>query len=287
MQATDLANPCTAWQTFKVGINRDMGHIAITINDSTLFDATDVDPLPEQLHSWVGIGSVGGGWTTGVRYRNMVIETSEKAADSATTALTPPVISIPCTNLARIYELNMSAHTLRKDWWCSERQFVRFEDKTMIMTGPNGTPECILNKPITGDFALNVQMEYLSNEAVNFSVPLYFAQGATLDTTNDPQCRLMFPEGHGMTEINWLVPGAKTENLAQTPYYAPVFGKVYALRLERVGAKLSVFVNGGLLLTAMMPSEDTPENGRVYIGVAQQYSGVKIHGLSVESIARH
>ena len=115
-------------------------------------------------------------------------------------------------------------------------------------------------------------------------MPASISRGSTLKI--EPQeCSSTFWPNPCAMSISRLKPGAEALNLAHTPYYAPIVGKVYDLRLERGDATLRVFVDGGLLLTAALPREDIPEDSHAYIGVSQVYSGVKIHGLSIESIA--
>lgn len=280
----DLEEPIAPGQRFGTLITRRDGRFSVAVNGRALLEASDRDPLPAALHSWIGLGAIGGSYDSGVRYKDLAVRVPERCRDTPMT-LTPPATSQCTPGAGTLHQMKMTGPGLPDTWSCSQPQAVKLDGKSLILTGPNGTPECILKSPITGNFAIDLRMEYLSDEAVNFSVPVYWAQGPALDRATDPQFRLCFPDGFGMSRIEWIAEqGATRQVLAKTPYYAPIGKRSYMLRLERIDSTVRVFVDGGLLLDARLPLDTLKQQGAAYAGLAQFYGGVRLHAVNIESL---
>lgn len=93
---------------------------------------------------------------------------------------------------------------------------------------------------------------------------------------------LFFPSGYGRAGLTWLDVSsasrarvearARAQELAGTEYYAPLCGRPYTVRMERVGRRLRVFSNGGFLFDAEAPSE-VAEDARFTLGFGAIYQG--------------
>jgi len=155
--------------------------------------------------------------------------------------------------------------------WAAEH--VRKREEGIVLCGPNAWPFLWRKEPFRGDFAAEFHFSYLpGGEALNFHAILRIGEiiGGKQEAFHG--WAVVFPKGDGITRLEWHDERGKTHVLASAPYFAPVAGRPYVLRLEKQGQGLRVFSNGGFLLEAKAPGPPLAD-ASFRPGILQGYAG--------------
>jgi hypothetical protein len=180
----------------------------------------------------------------------------------------------------------------------------------LILCGPNAGPALYRNEPVEGSFAYEVVMSYVAqvipppkdrgaSEAERYlkcggidnNFNMFIACGAPprwsekeLAMAIPAGWRVALPKGaSGLNELAWVA-GKSETRVAETPYYTPVGGKPYTVRLERKANTLRVFLDGKLLLQGKQEAEADTASSAAYVGFLDEYHGVIIHSVRIYRI---
>jgi len=291
----------------KISVLRDGSRLLIWINGALALDYDDPAPLGSPLHSWLAIGATGGTTGRGVLCHDLRLFTrpaGEAAELAASLTLSPLPTDDPTPNGRRLFDVR-GAEFLQGGWFLSQPENVAVCDgDRVVLSGPNGAPAVVRRTPLSGDFALEVTFEYVppvcprgtwdaehthqenyrryGAEALNLRL-LVLLQPQPPDRQQfeafQPEFRggweLSVPAGDGQTRLEW-VNGAASQVLAETPYYSPMAGRNYTVRLERLGGRTRVFLNGGLLLEGAVPDQPVDDKLPAFVGFRQVFGGVVV-----------
>lgn len=246
--------------------------------------------LEGPLHAFVGLGSFHGlaDSTFAVAYRNLEIRRrgDVRCADVARALQPDPMrektglaesgarvffdATFPGANIGRIAT--------------SSPEAVTESAAGLSLFGVNALPVVWLDRAVEGDFEVDVEVSYPPvSDSVNFYLLLaradHKADGSAWPLVPGPGLSLAFPGGDGNVSIRQFSQGvkdlweiARSPVLAETPFYAPVNGRMYHLRLVRQGTLLQAFSNGGLLVSSSPFPRDGTQTS-YYVGLGQIYYG--------------
>ncbi|MEI8194864.1 MAG: family 16 glycoside hydrolase [Phycisphaerae bacterium] len=281
-----------AWAQVEADVSG--GKIEVRVNGIQVALITDEAPLTGPSHGRLGLY----GTSANTVYRNLRIWSPE-ADTKRERRLTPPVTEKPLPNGELLYKLDLSAGKLGQEWWQNEPQNVSVMKDGLVLSGPNGIPNLICKQPLGPSLACEIELEYPTNEAVNFIAMLWFSPKPP-ESIKDCVAgwEVALPRGDGNTTIRWHG-GAKDASdpqknfafetngpiVASTAYYAPVATRRYVVRLEMRGDELHVFLDGGLVLTGKIPAGYATPTTPVFFGMRQIYGGSKVHTLRVCQVA--
>jgi hypothetical protein len=278
--------PQGAGEWSRIQANVDGGNIEITLDGVPFAAMEDAEPLDGPANGWLGL--VG----REVTLRNLKIWSPESDTKRER-QLTPPVTEQPAPNGELLYELKLAGAELGSEWHKTQPEFSKSKDGALILQGPNGTPNVVLDKPLTGDVACEVEFEFHDKEAVNFSLALWSSEKVPTSLDEINQCggwRVGLPEGNGKSAVFWHGQADGGQGvwrqgslLTSTAYYAPISGRKYLVRVETHGENLRVFLDGGLLLEAKRPAPapSTP----TFFGMRQIYGGSKVFAVRIFKLA--
>lgn len=93
----------------------------------------------------------------------------------------------------------------------------------------------------------------------------------------------MFPDGGGNNRLTW-VSGNSESDKASTPYWTPMAGNQYTLRIELRQDNVRVFVNGALLFQTDYPSYVWDDGQKAFIGFQQRFEGAIVRAARIYQI---
>ncbi|MFW6108632.1 MAG: hypothetical protein ACOC8D_02345 [bacterium] len=271
----------TAWH--HLDVLRDGRRIVLHLDGEPMGQWEDPDPLGGALHRFVGLAAQWGLWGHDrPHYRHLAIRVPEDEAERLAKhphhrRLLPPVTTPPQANGERLFRDDFAAGGAERWTAVQAADAVNVRGGELVLRGPNAWPVAWRDEPVRGSVAIEYRMSYFpGGEAVNFNAQLCVGQYP------DPKVkgsfcgwRLGFPGGNGLVHLTWVTGRGEKRMLARTPYFPPVHGRPYVLRLERSGRVLRAFVNDGFLLEATR-SEAAPPDAPVYPGVFQIYGGSRV-----------
>jgi|GEM_PF-2527211 hypothetical protein len=295
-----------------VSLLRDGAQISGWINKVKLFSYQDAAPLTGVLHSYVAFGSAGGGWATGIRYRNLKIQAvplfAEETAALARVPIVPTDTVKPSKNGRQVLAAGIDG-LLGADWYRYQPEFIHRVENQLILTGPNATPFVLYRRGLAPGFAYELDMQYVP---IRYPEPAhvpdgqaegYLARGAAeggfmllvkyadkfppdsqLKLENFPYgWEIMFPDGGGNNRLTW-VSGNSESDKASTPYWTPMAGNRYTLRIELRQDNVRFFVNGALLLQTDYPSYVWDDGQKAFIGFQQRFEGAIVRAARIYQI---
>jgi hypothetical protein len=299
----------TKWHTAVA--SRDGNTLRLWIDDTLVMRYQDAAPLAGVLHSRFGFGSHLGLWDYGIWFRHLEIHAAPLSPSEEKTLAEVPMVPVsdilPSANKECL--LDSSGSALLSDAWSSRQpQFVHPDNGRLILCGPNAGPGLYRKEPVEGNFAYEVVMSYVAqvipppkdrgkSDAEHYlkcggldnNFNMFIACGTPPRWTGKELAmaipvgwRVALPKGiSGLNELAWVV-GKSETCVAETPYYTPVGGKPYTVRLERKVNTLRVFLDGKLLLqdNHMFVAADGP----AYVGFLDEYHGVIVHAVRIYRI---
>ena len=281
-----LGSPTAFDEWFQMEADVDAGHVVVRVDETPVLDFTDPQPLAGPLHAWIGFAGAGGGETW---FRNLRISGPGLSEDAAKELL-PPVTAAPLPNGPSVYELAINRPTLDKDWWLSMPEAVNVRDGSLDLRGFNAVSQLLLNRPLQGNVALEVEMEYPTHETFNFSLALWTADALPRELNSRAGGWLLWlPNGNSMALLQWhggpdqlvWTWASKSEILAQTPYHVPIRNRRYVVRLEAVGDRARVFLDGRLLFEGQRPDDAPGKDLPFYAAIGQIFAPVTVYGVSI------
>jgi len=283
-----LGSPTPFDEWFQMEADVDAGHVVVRVDEALVLDFTDPQPLAGPLHAWIGF--TGAGPRQGETwFRNLRISGPGLSEDAAKELL-PPVTAAPLPNGPSVYELAINHPTLDKDWWLSLPEAVNVGDGSLDLRGVNAVSQLLLDRPLQGNVALEVEMEYPTHEALNFSLALWTADALPRELNSRAGGWLLWlPNGGSMSQLQWHGGpdqlgwpwASKSEILAQTPYHVPIRNRRYVVRLEAVGDRARVFLDGRLLFEGQRPADAPGKDLPFYAAIGQIYAPVTVYRVSI------
>ena len=279
-----LPSPTTIGQWFQLDAKVDQGNIQLLIDDVPVLQHTDPTPLTGPLHAWIGFVGRGETW-----YRNLQISAPSLNKDEEKELLPAPS-GKPLPNGPAVYELPMDQQAIEKDWWLSRPKAVNVKNGSLDLRGFNSLSQLILKRPLHGNVAMEAEIEYPSPETLNFQMAFWAAD--KLPEEQDDRTGGWFawaPSNHSNLSIQWhdkdvgcgwaWIP--KSMPLAKTSYYAPIRQRRYLVRLEAVGNRARLFLDGRLILDAQRPTDAKGSDLPLYPAIGQMYAPVFVHALRI------
>ena len=279
-----LPSPTALGQWFRLDAKVDQGNIQLLIDDVPVLQYTDPTPLAGPLHAWIGCVGKGETW-----YRNLKISSPE-LNENAEKQLLPPPSDKPLPNGPAVYELPMDQQAIEKDWWLSRPKAVNVKDGSLDLRGFNSLQQLIFKRPLRGNVAMEAEIEYPSPETLNFQMAFWAAD--RLPEEQDDRTGGWFawaPSNHSNLSIQWhdkdvgcdwvWIP--KSMPLAKTSYYAPIRQRRYLVRLEAIGDRARLFLDGRLILDAKRPTDASGKDLPLYAAIGQMYAPVFVHALRI------
>ena len=276
-----LRRPMQIGRWHRLDILKAESLFLVCIDRVVIGEWRDGNPLKGPLHSFVGLGALGGAPSKGgIGYRAFSlrlpsVEIKRLAGLRIDRQLDPLSTAPAQKNGRRIFSDDFSRDA-RSNWWVAAHpRAVRKRDKSLMLHGRNGVPRLWRRKPVRGDFALECVISYLPGcEALNFSIMFSFGRPSNPQKDLFRGWFLAFPSGDGNTQLRWHEAQGlrKVQLIAKRAYFAPVNERSYVLRVEKKGKGVRVFSNGRFLLAATSPGGASP-GSPVYIGMGQFYGG--------------
>ncbi|MFP4055301.1 MAG: hypothetical protein ACLF0G_00355 [Candidatus Brocadiia bacterium] len=282
------------WQPFARGtwyrfdILRRGGLLAVWVDGQPVGKRRDPQPLRGPMHAFVGLGAIQG--LTGgraARYRNLAIRMPEAdvqrlAAEPGRRVLDPPIATPPARDIRLLATDDFAAEAMER--WTVVRGPARVRGDRLEVGGPNAWPLLWRKEPLRGSFAVDVHVSYFpGGEAVNFFARLRVGGFIDAQRKSFRGWSVGFPRGDGLVVAEWFGEDGRSRVVASTPYFAPVAGRPYVVRLERRGSGLRVFANGGFLMEAAAPAplaDDAP----LTPGMLQIYGGSRVERIDAWQI---
>ena len=282
--AGPLPSPTEFGRWIRLDARVDGGDIQLLIDGIAVLQYTDPAPLSGPLHAWVGFVGRDETW-----YRNLRISAPE-LNESGEKELLPAASSEPVPNGPTIYELTMDQETVEQDWWLSRPEAVHVKNGSLDLRGFNSLSQLILDHPLRGNVAMEAEIEYPSPETLNFQMAFWAADklpeavgdrvGGWFALVSNYNSNLSIQWHDKEVGCGWVwIP--KSRPLAKTPYYAPIRGRRYVARLEAVGDRARLFLDGHLILNAQRPRDAKGKDLPLYAAVGQMYAPVFVHSLRI------
>ena len=282
--SASLPSPKIPGRWFHLEAQVDRGDIQVLFDGVPILQCTDSQPLTGALHGWVGFVGRGATW-----YRNLQISGPQLDA-KAERELLPPLSDPPLPNGSIIYELAMEKTSLEKDWWLSWPEAVNINDGLLDLRDPNAVSLLLLKRPLHGNVAMEAEIEYPSAETLNFQMAFWTAERqpeALADRVGG--WFVWLPDAYSTTKVYWHDQAAgfdrsgftKSVPLATTSYHSPVRGRRYLARLEAVGDRARVFLDGSLILDTKRPKDAAGKNLPLFAAIGQNFSPVFVHALRI------
>ncbi|NLX96372.1 MAG: DUF1080 domain-containing protein, partial [Rhodopirellula sp.] len=285
-----LQSPIPGGEWFRVDADVNAGHVLVRVNGMPVLDFTDREPLAGPLHAWIGfLGGYQETW-----YRNLRIS-GQGLSEGATREFLPPVTAAPLPNGPVIYEFPINRQALAKDWWLSTPEAVNVRDGSLDLRGFNAQSQLILNRPLRGNLAVEVEMEYPTHEALNFNLALWTADALPRELASRSGGWLVWlPNNHSVSTLQWhggpdqfdWIWTSKSTILAKTPYHVPLLNRRYVVRMEAVGDQARVFLDGRLLLEGKRPADAAGKDLPFYAAIGQIYAPVLVHAVRVYQLTQ-
>jgi hypothetical protein len=201
---------------------------------------------------------------------------------------------MPLPNGPAIYELAIRRQTLDKDWWISSPDTVNVRDGSLDLRGFNAQSQLILNRPLSGNMAFEAELEYPTHETFNFSLALWTSETLPRELKSRAGGWLLWlPGGNSTSTLKWhngpdqfgWIWHSKSKVLDQTPYHAPIRGRRYVVRLEAVGERARVFLDGRLFLEGKRPADAAGKDLPMYAAIGQVYAPATVHAVRIHALA--
>jgi tRNA A-37 threonylcarbamoyl transferase component Bud32 len=275
------------WATVQADVKE--GKIAVTVNGFPLAPFEDREPLSGPLHGWFGLTA------SSAHFRKLRIWSSVKDPNREPQLL-PPATEKACMNGELLYELKLAgARDLGAEWWKSRPKTVAVENGAVAMsTGGNTPGSVVLSKPLSGDFACEVEFEYQIPRATKFTVMLWSAAKAPQRAQDcEAGCLVHLPYSTGRYAVQWHggpkeatanYLGTHANRLLLTPYYVPLAKRKYLARIETKRDGIRVFMDGVFLFAARRPDSRALPVMPVFLGL-REHGAVKVHAVRVYQIA--
>jgi len=293
----------------KIVLLRDGPQLSAWMNDAKLFSYQDDKPLSGVLHSYLAFGCAGGGWATGVRFKNLKLQSNPLSAEDAASFARIPIAPASGEGPSANGRLLMSVKgqdLLGADWYRFQQEFMRLVGGQLVLTGPNGTPFLFYRHGFDPDFAFEVDMQYVPirypepDTSKDGATEAYLARGAAEGGfmllvkyasafPNGKQLKLedfpygwevMFPDGGGDNRLTWIS-GQSESDKASTPYWTPMAGNAYTVRVEVRKDEVRVLVDGAEMLHTTCPSYIWDDGQKAFVGFQQRFEGVIVRAARV------
>jgi hypothetical protein len=280
---------------------RDQDRVKVSMDGAVLAEYKDPQPLSGPLNCRFGFGSKGTHTFRELKIRAVPLA-AEAAKALAEMPLRPAATVPPRRNTRRLFAITGRGICSSGDWLCTQPQHLHPIYNAVVLNGPNSAPSLFYKQPVSGDLAFEVVMEYAprvyrpsSVKGPDFPLPYLrdgggeagFVMYVGLDSKRPDSKRIAeqgFPAGwevclphrDGLIVISWF----KGRCHASTPYYAPIGGSKYNVRLERRGDTLRLFFDGRAVLEAKQPENVPTGDYSTILGFHQDLEGVIVHSAS-------
>jgi hypothetical protein len=293
VQATDLPEASATGGHFLVGV-RDGGRISVTLNSRrTVIRYEDPEPLTGPLYSRFGFGG------QSVFLRDLEVRRPELSAEELAAIrdvpLLPEATQQPTPIAGTIFDADAKA--LKADWPQFQPKATAVRDDALVLFCSDGGPLQWCPGPYTGDIAFEVEFEYAPTrwpdpaQAKPDPADSYLANGS-----GENGFSIAISYGDALPEPaemrNWI-PGfawdvrlpnsdgnivldAKRDGqenwVASCPSVTLVPGHRYTARVEKLGQRLRLFLDGIYICEATSP--DVPgQDAPYFLGFGQWCSG--------------
>lgn len=288
------------WYHLDVLVEADRIRIGFQGQEVGTYSYVSAGKFDGPLHAFVGLGAFQGitGSNFAVAYRNLEIRkpaATNVGCDDIARDLQPRVTSTETAEGSVVFDAVFPGADIGRIATASPAA-VADTSGGLTLYGINALPVVWLERTIQGDFDVDVEMSYpLVGDSVNFHLLLARADHKTDENAwplvPGPGWAIAFPNGDGNVSIRqfpaqvsdlWAIASSPVA-VQQTPFYAPVNGRPYHLRLLRRGALLRVFSNGGLLFSTPFPRDGevaTP----YYLGIGQIFGQSFVHRIKAVAL---
>jgi len=306
--SASLPSPKVPGRWFHLEAKVDRGDIHVLFDGVPFLKYTDPQPLVGPLHGWIGFVGRGATW-----YRNLQINAPD-LNENTDKQLLPPASDTPLPNGPVVYELPMDQQTIEKDWWLSWPDAVNVKDGSLDLRDPNSVSLLLLDRPLHGNVAMETEIEYPSAETLNFQMAFWAGDEPPQELEEHPKEEpengehawtvdklpkkledkvggwfVWLPDALSNTSLHWHDQTAgydiywypKSAPLAATPYHSPARGHRYVARLEAVGDRARLFLDGRLILDAKRPTDASGKDLPLYAAIGQRFAPVFVHSLRI------
>ncbi len=302
LELPEVLDP-TDWYHLEVEVDAERVRVSFQGKDIGAW-AYSVEDMTGPLHSFVGLGAYHGaiGSKDAVVYRGFALRKPKKSGSSCMKverllfplAKQSEAAPFGSPGAKVLFEDSFPGSKLSRKVTSSPSAVVE-TPQALSLQGINALPILWLDQPLQGDFQVDVEMSYPQiGDSVNFNLFLasgdHLSRDQGLPLVPGEGWALAFPDGEGNVTLRqfreapvdfWAIAGSPL--LAEIPFYAPVNGNHYDLRLRRRGNRLDVLSNRGHLFSVAFPADGSLPRS-YYLGMGQIYGGSLVYKLRAVQI---
>jgi hypothetical protein len=278
-------------------VTRNGGKITVDLNGKALFRCTDAQPLTGALTSRFGFG--GAGCTVSDLKLRRPDLTADELAALKDVPLLPAATRQPTPNGNVVFQAPPA--DIKTTWAQAQPEAIDVRGDGLVLFNWNGNPAQWYPTALKGNVAYEVEFSFVPARwpapAVGQSTPAdhYMVNGCSetaftafltfcdaLPARADMLQRkpafewdVQLPTGEGAVGISRNQAG-NGQSLTRMPYISLVAGRHYTARIERIGKRLRLFLDGAFITEVASP--DVPDDSSPYfLGFGQWCSGNLVH----------